>query len=112
MKLVLLMYLREDARLVAKLLQTEGITAWSRLEAQGWTPGLPSPWSGGATPSDAEFVVTLLPEDRAESLMRSVDTCEGCADPRHPIHAVELDVTKVSTSRTPTPDSTDTGHDA
>jgi len=100
MKLVLIMCLQEDIDLVADLLGSQGIVAWSRLDAEGWTPGLPSPWSGGTTPYNSQFVVTLVPDDRADPLMRAVAACTGCADDRHPIHAVELDVARIATSHT------------
>jgi hypothetical protein len=100
MKLILLMYLEEDAELVAKILRNHDIEAFSRLEAEGWTKSLPSPWSGERSPNRSEFVVTLVAEDRAAELLRAVAECSGCADERHPIHAVQLDVDRMTSSLT------------
>lgn len=100
MKIVLLMYLEEDAPRVARLIRDQGVLAFSRLDAEGWTESLPSPWSGAVSPYRSQFLVTLVPDDRADRLMEAVTGCGGCEDDRHPIHAVELDVARVATSLT------------
>ena len=105
MKLVLLMYLAEDAGRVAALLGSVGIAASTRIEAEGWTKGLPSPWSGAVAPFSSELRIALVPDDRAEDVMRAVESCTECANERHPIHAVELDVARVTTSLAESNDS-------
>lgn len=97
MRIVMLMYLEEDAGRVADLLRSREIVAFTRLEAEGWTASLPSPWSGATTPFRSELLLTLVPEDRAAELMQAVADC-ACANVRHPVHGVELAVARTETS--------------
>ncbi len=92
MKLVMLMYLKEDARCVERLLAEVGVGTYSRLAVEGHGPGIPAGWTGAIPPYDAEMVFTIVPDDLGAALLESVSGCTGVEDPRHPIRAAMLDV--------------------
>jgi hypothetical protein len=92
MKLVLLMYLKEDARCVERLLGEIGVETYSRLAVEGHGPGSPVGWTREIPPYDSEMVFTIVPDDLAAALMKGVSECTGVEDPRHPIRAAMLDV--------------------
>jgi hypothetical protein len=43
----------------------------------------------------------LLPADKAGELMEAVEKCDGCLDPLHPIHAMQVDVERTVDSGQP-----------
>jgi hypothetical protein len=96
MKLVLLMFLEEDAECVNRLLGELQVEAFSRLAVEGHGPGSSAGWSGQIQPYKSQIVMSILPDDQASSLMQAVDTCTGVEDPRHPIRAALMSVEKFS----------------
>ena len=91
MKLVALMYLEDDDPTVLKLLDAHGVTAYSRVPLEGHGTGMKG-WYGDVAPYQSRMAFLLLAADKAEELMEAVATCNGCLDPRHPIHAMQLHV--------------------
>jgi len=102
MKLVALMYLEEDDPTVSKLLQEYGVTAYSRVPLEGHGVGIKG-WYGDVAPYQSRMAFALLPLGKAEELMEAVAKCNGCLDPRHPIHAMQLNVERTVDSGVPTP---------
>ena len=92
MKLVLLMFLEEDAECVYRLLSEVKVEAFSRLPIEGHGPGSAAGWSGQIQPYKSQMVMSIMPDDQAASLMQAVDTCTGVEDPRHPIRAALMSV--------------------
>ena len=100
MKIVALMYLEEDTPTVAKLLDAHGVTAYSRLPLEGHGGGMKG-WYGDVAPYRSHMAFALLPAQKAEELMEAVERCDGCLDPRHPIHAMQVDVERAVDSGIP-----------
>ena len=98
MKFIVLLYLEEDDVCVARLLAEHGVVAYSRLPLEGHGEGGPG-WYGSAAPYASRMAFTVVPEERADDILRAVETCEGLADPNHPIHAVQLGVEASTTTR-------------
>lgn len=96
MKLVLLMYLKEDQKCADRLLNEIGIETFSRLSVEGHGPGSAAGWSREIQPYESQMVMTVVPDERAAALMRAVQECTGVEDPRHPIRAALLDVEQFS----------------
>ncbi|UCC71776.1 MAG: hypothetical protein JSV86_15575 [Gemmatimonadota bacterium] len=92
MKLVLLMYLKDDEKCVNRLLGQQAVLAFSRLSVEGHGPGSAAGWSGEIQPYESQVIMTVLPDDQADSLVGAVSECTGVEDPRHPIRAALLDV--------------------
>lgn len=101
MKLVALLYLEEDNPAVEKLLQEHGVMAYSRLPLEGRGAGMKG-WMGDVAPYQSHMTFALLPAEKAEELMEAVAKCDRCLDPRHPIHALQVDVERAVDSGTPT----------
>ena len=97
MKLVALLYLEEDNPSVAKLLEQHGVMAYSRLPLEGHGAGMKG-WLGNVAPYQSHMAFALLPAEKAEELMEAVAKCDGCLDPSHPIHALQVDVEKAVAS--------------
>ena len=100
MKIVALMYLEEDDPTAAKLLSEHGVVAYSRMPLEGHGTGVKG-WYGDVAPYRSKMAFALLPADRAEQLMNAVEKCTGCLDPRHPIHAIQMDVERTVDSDGP-----------
>lgn len=109
MKLLLLLYLEDDDVRVAHLLHEHGVLAWSRMPLEGHGAGLAG-WYGAVSPYRSRMAFTLVPEDRAVALMDAVETLDGLADPRHPVHAVQLDIERTVDSRSPDEDAPENQH--
>lgn len=92
MKLVLLMYLKDDEKCVARLLKDKAIDTYSRLPLEGHGPGSASGWSGEIQPYESQLVMSVLPDEQAAALLDAISQCTGVQDPRHPIRAALLDV--------------------
>ncbi|MEE8386114.1 MAG: hypothetical protein V3S01_09370 [Dehalococcoidia bacterium] len=101
MKLVALMYLEEDKAAVSNLLEEHGVMAYSRLPLEGHGTGLKG-WLGDVAPYQSHMAFAMVPADKADALMEAVAECKGCLDPRHPIHAIQVDVEKAVNSGVPT----------
>ncbi len=91
MKMILLLYLEDDDQLVTRLLERHGVVAWSRLPLEGHGAGLAG-WYGEAAPYRSRMAFTVVPEARAAELMDAVKSATGLADPRHPVHALQMPV--------------------
>ena len=91
MKLIILLYLKEDEGCVAKLLKERGVMAYSRLPLEGHGSGLAG-WYGNTAPYASSMAFAIVPEDQAAALLDAVQGCNGVADPRHPIHIIQLPV--------------------
>lgn len=92
MKLVLLMYLKDDEKCVARLLKEQAIATYSRLALEGHGPGSASGWSGEIQPYESQLIMSVLPDEQAAALVDAIAQCTGVQDPRHPIRAALLDV--------------------
>jgi len=91
MKLIILLYLEDDDRCVASLMKDHGVLAYSRLPLEGHGSGLAG-WYGATAPYASRMAFAIVPEGQAAELMSAVQGCNGVADPRHPIHAIQLSV--------------------
>lgn len=92
MKLVILMYLKEDEKCVNRLLGELDIQSFSRLPVEGHGPGATGGWYPDTPPYQSQMLVSVLPNDQAAALSEAVAGCTGVADPRHPVHAVVLGI--------------------
>ncbi len=92
MKLVILMYLETDEKCVENLLADQKIPVFSRLPVEGVAAGVASGWYGTSAPYRSSMIMTVLDQDAAERLLAAVHACRDIEDPRHPIHAMQLDV--------------------
>ncbi|MBT8336055.1 MAG: hypothetical protein KJO11_05585 [Gemmatimonadetes bacterium] len=99
MKLVLLLYLEDDDAAVVRLLEAHGVSTWSRVSLEGHGAGAAG-WYGEVAPYRSRMVFTVVTPDDATALVDAVATLEGLADPRHPVHALQLDVERSVASAT------------
>ena len=95
MKLVLLMYLEEDEPCVDRLLEEQGVGAFSRLPVEGHGPGERG-WRGEVPAYRSRMVMAVVPEETASRLIEAVEECRGIEDPAHPVRAVEVGVERVA----------------
>lgn len=100
MKLIILLYLEDDDPCVSRFLKENGVVAYSRLPLEGHGAGMAG-WYGDTAPYRSRMAFTIVPEDRAQALMDAVKSCETNADPRHPIHAIQLAVEATADSGGP-----------
>ena len=100
MKLIILLYLKDDEGCVAKLLKERGVMAYSRLPLEGHGSGLAG-WYGSTVPYASSMAFAIVPEDQAAALLDAVRGCNGVADPRHPIHVIQLPVEAAADSGGP-----------
>ncbi|HEX9886715.1 MAG TPA: hypothetical protein VGA70_09515 [Longimicrobiales bacterium] len=94
MKLIVLFVLEDDAPSLRRLLEEHSVVAFSELSVEGHGEGRPG-WYGHVAPYRSRMIVTAVPAERAHDLMEVVRACAGCQDPRHPVHALQLDVEAV-----------------
>ena len=92
MKLVILMYLRDDDACVVRLLSESRVPVYSRLEMEGVAKGGGGGWYGESVPYNSQMIVAVVPDDVATDLLEAVAGCRGVQDPRHPIRALQLPV--------------------
>ena len=97
MKLIAFLYLEDDAAVVARLLKKHHIVAYSKVELEGHGEGGRG-WYGDVAPYASAMVFTLVPAETAQSLLAAVRDATGLADPRHPIHAMQLSVEAMAES--------------
>ena len=102
MKLVVLMYLEEDAAHVRKLMAAYEVTAYSEVPVTGHGPGAAG-WYGTVAPFKSRMIIAFLPASKAEELTAAVANCTGCSDPNRPLRAWQMDVEKAVTSVRPAP---------
>ncbi len=91
MKLIFLLYLEDDEPTVLRLLEEAGVQTYSRLELEGHGQGTAG-WYGEVPPYHSSMIFSVLPEADARRVLEAVEGCRDCADPRHPIHAMMVDI--------------------
>lgn len=91
MKLIILLYLEDDDGCVARLLKDHGVMAYSRLPLEGHGAGMAG-WYGATAPYASRMAFAIVPEAQANELLGAVRACNGVADPRHPIRAIQMPV--------------------
>ena len=91
MKIIILLYLEEDQTCVSRCLRDQGIMAYSQLPVEGHGSGIAG-WYGSTAPYASRMAFTVVPEEKAHAILQAVEECNGVADPRHPIHAIQLAV--------------------
>ena len=99
MKLIALLYLEEDQAVVARLLKTHGVIAYSRLPLEGHGGGTPG-WYGEVAPYASSMAFTLVEETKASELLQAVREVTDVTDPMHPIHAMQVAVEELADSGT------------
>ena len=104
MKLVILMFLEEDTANVERLLAEHELVAYSELPIEGHGKGTAG-WYGKVAPYSSRMLLVFLGADKAEELLAAVSACTKCKDPKHPIHAWQVDVEKAVTSGLPLPEA-------
>jgi hypothetical protein len=95
MRLVLLMYLEEDEKCVDRLLEEQGVEAFSRLPVEGHGPGEKG-WRGEVPAFRSRMVMAVVPEVTASRLLEAVEECRGMVDPAHPVRAVQVAVERTA----------------
>ena len=91
MKIIILLYLEEDQPCVTRFLKDNGVMAYSQLPVEGHGSGLAG-WYGSTAPYASRMAFTIVPEAQATAILQAVEGCNGVADPRHPIHAIQMAV--------------------
>lgn len=102
MKLIVLMYLEEDAPQVERLLKAHDVAAYSELPVEGHGLGTAG-WFGRVAPYRSRMLIAFLPAAKADELTAAVAACDQCKDPNHPIHAWQMHVEKAVASGIDTP---------
>lgn len=97
MKLIVLLYLEDDEKCVARLLEDHGVLSHSRLNLEGFGKGMAG-WYGDTAPFRSRMAFSLVPEDRSADLLTAVRSCRGTGGSKHPIHAIQLGVEAVADS--------------
>ncbi len=97
MKVVVLLHLEEDQEAVAGLLREHQVIAWSGFSLEGHGVGAQG-WYGSVAPYRSRMSFTVVPAERADDLLAAVAGMSGLADPRHPVHALQLDIEKSANS--------------
>lgn len=106
MKMILMLFLEDDAECVRSMLEAHGVVAYSELPLEGHGAGRPVGWYGEVSPYRSRMAFTLVPDARARELLEAVGECSGCQDPSHPIHALQLGVEEVVRSSGPAGEAT------
>jgi hypothetical protein len=96
MKMMLLTYLEGDEECVERLLRTLGVQMYSQISMEGHGTGSTAGWYGETAPYRSRMVFSFMSEAQATRVLDEVRSCTGVEDPRHPIRAFELDVTRTS----------------
>ena len=102
MKMVMLMYLEEDERCAARLLEKFAVASFTRIPVEGHGPGGKSGWYGSTSPYRSQLAFTFVEDDVASDLVEAVSSCSDVADPGHPIRAAMFDVEEFVTAETRT----------
>ena len=100
MKMVMLMYLEEDERCAAQLLDKFAVASFTRIPVEGHGPGGSSGWYGSTSPYRSQLTFTFVEDEVASELVAAVSSCSGVADPGHPIRAAIFDVEEFVTAET------------
>lgn len=96
MKMMLLTYLEGDEECVERLLRKLDVQMYSQISMEGHGKGSTAGWYGETAPYRSRMVFSFMPEEIADRVLTEVRACTGVEDPRHPIRAFELDVTRAS----------------
>ena len=102
MKLVILMYLRDDEACVERLLADSGVPVYSRMEMEGVSTlagAAATSWYGESIPYSSEMIIAVVPDEIAGTLLRAVAGCRDVQDPQHPIRALQLPVERETSCR-------------
>lgn len=106
MKLIILMYLEEDESNVEALLRNHGIEAYSQVCVEGHGKGSTG-WYGSVPPYASRMTIVAVEESKATELLTALSSDVKSADPRHPIHAMQMAI-EACTDSGPAPGH---GHD-
>ena len=99
MKLVILMYLRDDDACVERLLAEARVPVYSRMEMEGAALGPGPGWYGESAPYRSQMILSVVSDEVAASLLAAVEDCRGVEDPEHPIRALQLPVERMTSCR-------------
>ncbi len=102
MKLVILMFLEDDAGCAGGILADHGVVAYTELAVEGHGGGAAG-WYGDVAPFRSRMVLAFLPSEKAGELLEAVRLCDGRKDARHPLRAWLVDVEKSVYSGEPSP---------
>ena len=102
MKMVILMYLEDDERCAAELLNRFAVASFTRIPVEGHGPGARGGWYGSTSPYRSQLTFTFVDDEVASELVEAVSSCAGVADPGHPIRAAMFEVEKFVTAETRT----------
>ena len=97
MKMILLMYLEDDDAVVERMLTELGVSAYSQLSLMGHGSGAPG-WFGAIPAYRSRMVLTVVTPDQADRILDGVRRCTACADPAHPVHAIQMNVEEAASS--------------
>ncbi len=96
MKMILLTYLEGDEACVERLLRELDIQMYSQISMEGHGKGSTAGWYGEAAPYRSRMVFSFMSEADADRVLAGVRSCSAVEDPRHPIRAFEMDVTRTA----------------
>ena len=96
MKMMLLTYLEGDEECVERLLKQLNVQMYSQISMEGHGKGSTAGWYGETAPYRSGMVFSFMSEETASRVLEEVRACTGVEDPRHPIRAFELDVSRSS----------------
>jgi hypothetical protein len=89
MKLLLLLYLEQDGPTVTKLLTSQGIDAYSRVNIEGQGGEKAQGVFGGRAPHASKMIFAVVTGEQGESLRQALREAE-VQDANHPIHVAQL----------------------
>jgi hypothetical protein len=96
MKMMILTYLEGDEECVERLLRKLEVQMYSQISMEGHGKGSTAGWYGETAPYRSRMVFSFMSEAQAGRVLEEVRACTGVEDPRHPIRAFELGVTRMS----------------
>jgi hypothetical protein len=99
-KLVAVLYLEDDEKVVEELLEEAGIGTFSRFDMEGHGAGVPG-WYGHVPTYRSRLLFTWVAPEQAQALLSAVAGARGVQDTSHPIHALQIDVESMAHSGMP-----------
>ena len=108
MKMVLLLYLEDDAACVDRLLRSLTLPAFSRMPIEGHSAEGVSGWYGEAAPDRSYMAFAMVSDELSGRVLEAVESCQEVEDARHPIRAFQMNIeraTACSCSTSSTEDS-------
>ena len=100
MKLVAILYLEDDERLVEEILKAVGVSTFSRMDMEGHGAGVPG-WFGEVPSYRSRLLFTWVSLEQATDLLEAVAGARGVQAESHPIHALQVNVEAMSQSGPP-----------